>query len=63
VPSLTGWAQINGRDELPIHQEVDLDVEYLLHKSIWIDIEIIWLTLIKVLKKRLGLSLVDLHSL
>jgi len=51
VPGLTGWAQINGPDELLIHQKVDLDVEYLLHQSMWIDIKIIWLTFIKVLKK------------
>ena len=51
VPGLTGWAQINGRDELPIPQKVDLDVEYLLHHSMWMDIKIIWLTFFKVLKK------------
>jgi len=51
VPGLTGWAQINGRDELPIPQKVDLDVEYLHHQSLWLDIKIIWLTFIKVLKK------------
>jgi len=51
VPGLTGWAQINGRDELPIPQKVDLDVEYLHHQSMWLDIKIIWLTFIKVLKK------------
>jgi len=51
VPGLTGWAQINGRDELPIPKKVDLDVEYLHHQSLFIDIKIIWLTFIKVLKK------------
>ena len=51
VPGLTGWAQINGRDELPIPQKVDLDVEYLHHRSLWFDIKIIWLTFIKVIKK------------
>ena len=51
IPGLTGWAQINGRDELPIPQKVDLDVEYLHHQSLWLDIEIIWLTFIKVIKK------------
>ena len=45
MPGLTGWAQINGRDELPIPQKVDLDVEYLHHQSLWLDIKIIWLTL------------------
>ena len=51
VPGLTGWAQINGRDELPIPQKVDLDVEYLQRQSLWFDIKIIWLTFLKVVKK------------
>jgi O-antigen biosynthesis protein WbqP len=51
VPGLTGWAQINGRDELPIPQKVALDVEYLDHQSLLLDIKIIWLTFIKVIKK------------
>ena len=51
VPGLTGWAQINGRDELPIPQKVALDVEYLHHQSLWLDIKIIWLTFIKVIRK------------
>jgi O-antigen biosynthesis protein WbqP len=51
MPGLTGWAQINGRDELPIPQKVALDVEYLYRQSLGIDIKIIWLTFIKVLKK------------
>jgi len=51
MPGLTGWAQVNGRDELPISQKVALDVEYLHHQSLSLDIKIIWLTFIKVLKK------------
>jgi len=51
VPGLTGWAQINGRDELPIPKKVALDVEYLHHQSLWLDIKIVWLTFIKVIKK------------
>ena len=51
IPGLTGWAQINGRDELPIPQKVDLDVEYLHHQSLLLDIKIIWLTFIKVITK------------
>jgi len=51
VPGLTGWAQINGRDELPIPHKVALDVEYLQCHSLSMDIKIIWLTFIKVLKK------------
>ena len=49
VPGLTGWAQINGRDALPIHQKVTLDVEYKKHLSFWLDIRILWLTFIKVI--------------
>ncbi len=51
VPGLTGWAQINGRDELPIPHKVELDVEYMHRQSFWFDIEILWLTALKVLKK------------
>jgi len=50
VPGLTGWAQINGRDELPIPQKVALDVEYLEKRSFWFDLKIIWLTILKVVK-------------
>ncbi|OIQ97578.1 undecaprenyl phosphate N,N'-diacetylbacillosamine 1-phosphate transferase [mine drainage metagenome] len=49
VPGLTGWAQINGRDELPIPDKVKLDVEYLHHQSFWLDIKIIFLTFLKVI--------------
>lgn len=49
LPGLTGWAQINGRDSLPIHQKVTLDVEYKKHLSFWLDIRILWLTFIKVI--------------
>lgn len=51
TPGLTGWAQINGRDELPIPQKVALDEWYLHNQSFWLDIKIIWLTFIKVVKK------------
>ena len=50
VPGLTGWAQVNGRDELPIPEKVKLDVVYLQQQSFWFDIRIIWMTLVKVLK-------------
>jgi O-antigen biosynthesis protein WbqP len=49
VPGLTGWAQINGRDELPIPEKVALDAEYLKRQSFWFDIKILWLTGLKVL--------------
>ena len=51
VPGLTGWAQVNGRDELPIHDKVKLDVAYLQRQSLWFDIRILWLTLVKVLRR------------
>lgn len=51
VPGLTGWAQVNGRDELPIHQKVKLDVEYLQRRGIWFDIKILWLTFLKVVQR------------
>lgn len=51
VPGLTGWAQINGRDELPIPAKVALDVEYLHRQSLWFDTQIIFLTGWKVLKQ------------
>ena len=51
IPGLTGWAQINGRDELPIPQKVALDVKYLHHQSLLLDIKIIWMTFIKVIRK------------
>lgn len=49
-PGLTGWAQINGRDELPIPQKVALDAEYLQRQSFWFDLKIIWLTALKVMR-------------
>lgn len=49
VPGLTGWAQVNGRDELPIPEKVKLDVEYLQLQSFRFDIYILWLTFVKVL--------------
>jgi len=51
VPGLTGWAQINGRDELPIPQKVAIEVEYLQRKSFIFDLRILWLTLLKVVQR------------
>ena len=51
VPGLTGWAQVNGRDELPISEKVKLDAVYLQHNSLWFDIRILWLTFVKVLRR------------
>ncbi len=50
-PGITGWAQINGRDEIPIPQKVALDAYYLSNQSIWLDLMIILLTAIKVLRR------------
>ncbi len=49
VPGLTGWAQINGRDELPIPEKVTLDVEYLHRRSLVFDLRILWRTALKVI--------------
>lgn len=51
LPGLTGWAQVNGRDEIPIPQKVALDAEYLRRRSLAFDIRILWLTAIKVLRR------------
>ena len=51
APGLTGWAQVNGRDELQIPQKVELDVEYLRRRSFLFDLWIVWLTVIKVLRR------------
>ena len=49
-PGITGWAQVNGRDELSIADKVALDVEYLNRQSFWFDMKILWMTFLKVLK-------------
>lgn len=51
-PGLTGWAQVNGRDELPIPEKVKLDVEYLRNRSVGMDLKTIWLTVGKVLRAK-----------
>jgi O-antigen biosynthesis protein WbqP len=51
VPGLTGWAQVNGRDELPIPKKVALDAEYLQKQCLWFDIRILWLTFMKVVRR------------
>lgn len=50
LPGLTGWAQVNGRDDLAIPEKVQLDVEYLQRHSLWLDGRILWLTVVKVLR-------------
>ena len=50
LPGITGWAQVNGRDELSVPDKVALDVEYLNRQSFWFDIKILWMTFLKVVK-------------
>lgn len=51
LPGLTGWAQVNGRDELSIPDKVKLDVEYLCKQSLLFDLRILWLTFLKVVRR------------
>ena len=51
MPGLTGWAQVNGRDTLPIPEKVALDVEYMERQSLWFDMKILWLTVLKVVRR------------
>lgn len=51
IPGITGWAQVNGRDDLPIPQKVLFDEQYLYRRSFWFDLYIIFLTALKVIKK------------
>ena len=50
-PGITGWAQVNGRDDLSIPEKVLLEVEYMHKKSFWFDIKILWMTFLKVVKR------------
>ena len=50
-PGITGWAQVNGRDELSIAEKLELDVEYLNSQSFWFDMKILWMTFLKVIKR------------
>ena len=51
LPGITGWAQVNGRDELSIPDKVKLDKEYLKNQSFWLDIKILWKTFLKVIQR------------
>ena len=51
LPGLTGWAQVSGRDDLPIVDKVKKDVEYLKRHSFLFDLKILWLTILKVIRK------------
>jgi O-antigen biosynthesis protein WbqP len=50
TPGLTGWAQVNGRDDLSIPDKVKLDVEYMQRRSFWFDLYILWLTFLRVIR-------------
>jgi len=50
LPGVTGWAQINGRDEISILEKVSLDVEYMHRQSFWFDIKILYITFLKVVR-------------
>jgi O-antigen biosynthesis protein WbqP len=51
VPGLTGWAQVNGRDEIALSDKVQLDTEYLQRQSFVFDLHILWLTVLKVVRR------------
>jgi O-antigen biosynthesis protein WbqP len=51
LPGITGWAQVNGRDELSIPNKVALDAEYLNCQSFWFDMKILWMTFLRVLNR------------
>jgi O-antigen biosynthesis protein WbqP len=51
TPGITGWAQVNGRDELPIPEKVKLDEWYLKNRSFWLDLKILGMTVFKVIRK------------
>ena len=52
VPGVTGWAQVNGRDELSIPEKVAFEVEYMQKKSFWFDLKILWMTFLKVMNNQ-----------
>ena len=51
IPGITGWAQVNGRDELPIPVKVEFDEYYLKNRSFFFDLKILWMTFVKVVKR------------
>ena len=52
LPGLTGWAQVNGRDDLSIIEKVSFEVEYMKKKSFWFDLKILWMTFLSVINKK-----------
>lgn len=51
IPGITGWAQVNGRDELPIPQKIKLDFEYLQRRSTAFNLQILWMTFVRVMRR------------
>jgi O-antigen biosynthesis protein WbqP len=51
TPGITGWAQVNGRDDLPIAEKVRLDCEYLNNRSLWFDLKVLFMTVLKVVRR------------
>lgn len=51
TPGITGWAQVNGRNSLTWEQKFELDVWYVDHRSLWLDVEILWMTVLQVLRR------------
>ena len=51
VPGITGWAQVNGRDELSLEDKAAFDADYIDLQSFWFDLKILWITFFKVIKK------------
>ena len=54
-PGITGWAQVNGRNALTWEQRFDLDLWYVDHQSLWLDMKILWLTVLKIIRRE-GIS-------
>jgi O-antigen biosynthesis protein WbqP len=52
IPGVTGWAQVNGRDDIPIPLKVEYDAYYMTNRSIVLDLKIVWRTAVNVLRKR-----------
>ena len=50
TPGITGWAQVNGRDDISIERKVELDTYYMENRSLWLDMKIIWMTVVNVVK-------------
>ena len=55
IPGLTGWAQVNGRDDLTIPEKVNLEIEYMFRKSFFLDVKILFMTVLKVIRRH-GIS-------